>query len=250
MTNTFFARLFVGMLLLTGLSGCSTAPSSVSEEVAARVNRIGIVSIVAQELHRGYTGFTVFGNEYEKQDISTWKVDDEYEKQVADTVREIGKVPVIAEKDRKEFLGAHLPNGPYEAPAFNSPRWSAVTEVAKNYARQNNLDAVVIVVRQITGDFLAGTNQSIRGVGFYARGFGDATRVSALHLLGVVALIDGKTGQPLASTSIRVVDFVPPDISRRQLSQIESTEALETRARLIKLPQGYWERAVRDLFGR
>jgi hypothetical protein len=241
---------FASILVVLGLAGCATTPRSVSESDSARIAKVAVVSVLAQELHRGYTGLTVFGNEYEKQDIVPWKIDAEYEAQIAESLRGLGKTVVVSEFDRKDFIHAQLPNGPYEAPAFNTPRWSAVEEAVKRHATKSGADAIVIVVRRISEDFLARTNQSFRGVGYYARGFGDTTRVSVLHAIGFVGLIDGKTGKPLAVTPLQSLEYVSPEIARQKLAPLDSPVGEATRKRLVETVRNDWERILRTLFGR
>ncbi len=243
-------RLVVMFLLLLGLGGCASTPRAVSDSESAAIRRVAVVSVLAQEFHRGYTGFTVFGNEYESADISSWNVDAAYEDQIGEVLRELGKTPVVVKVNRKDFLPAQLPNGPYEAPAFNTPRWDAITQVVKNIAATENLDALVIVVRRISPDFLARTNQSFRGVGYYARGFGDSTRVSVAHAIGFVGLLNGKTGSVSAMSTLQVTDQISPEEARKSISQLGASQRDVMQRKLVSLPRGYWERSVRDVFGR
>src|SRR3989442_7181178 len=77
------------------LAACATTQERVSTDALAKIKKVAVMSLTANEFHRQYTGFTLFGNESEKQDISSWKMDDEYEKQI----------PSVLTKDaRFEFI--------------------------------------------------------------------------------------------------------------------------------------------------
>jgi hypothetical protein len=257
--------LLIFALMFGVLSGCASAPSAISAETSARIKTVGVISLAAQEFHRGYTGLTVFGNEYQAMDISKWAVDDEFEKQIVETVAALGGVKAVRVPTvRKDFLDVHLPSGPYEAPAFRAPRWSAIAEAIKAYSKANSVDAVIVIVRRITDDFLARTNQSFRGAGFYARGIGDRTGVSVLHLIATAGLLDGKTGEPLAVAIVsqssneneyarytaQPIDHVAPELTRQPLPSVDSLEGQAIRKRLVELPALSWSPTIRKLFGK
>src|SRR5207247_9632242 len=64
------------------LAACATTQERVSTDALAKIKKVAVMSLTANEFHRQYTGFTVFGNESEMQDISAWRVDDEFEKRI------------------------------------------------------------------------------------------------------------------------------------------------------------------------
>ena len=97
------AKYFALVSLLIFLSGCAT--TRIAPETVSRLKRVGVISVTAQEFHRRYTGFTVFGNEREKQDISAWKVDDEYEIQMQTVLSKLGLFEAIrVQYDRTESI--------------------------------------------------------------------------------------------------------------------------------------------------
>jgi hypothetical protein len=118
------------------------------------------------------------------------------------------------------------------------------------------------VVRRESEDFVTGTNQIIRGAGFYSRAMVGSTHVSVLHLLGVVVLIDGRTGVPIASTFLArshegradtvarasPMLIVPSDLSRARLAELGDARAADIRRWLIDLPRDAWEPTLRALF--
>jgi hypothetical protein len=261
MTLTSMQRIF-GIFLVALLAGCASSPDRVSSDALARIKKVGVMSLAAHEFDRKYTGFTVFNNEYEKQDISAWKVDDEYEAQMLGALAKLSRFDTVRPAyERKDFYRVYDLNGPYDAPAFRTPKWSAVEEPLKAFAGKNSLDAILVVVRRESHDFLAGTNQYFRGAGFYARGMGDTTAVSVLHLLATVALIDGQTGKPLVVKElVRATDTsslakatpmtkAAPELPRTKLNALDREKLDTIRAQLIDLPKDAWEPTLRAMLG-
>ena len=197
-----FLRLLVRTVsvgLLALVVGCATTQIRITPDTLSKIKKVGVVSLTAQDFYRQYTGLTVLGNDEEKRDISAWKVDDEYEVQMQSALSNLALFePVRIPYQRADFNSVYDINGPWDAPAFRTPKWGAVEERLRSFASANSLDAVILVIRRESTDFLAGTNQYFRGADFYARGIGSMTSVSVLHLLATVAFIDGKTGKPIA----------------------------------------------------
>src|SRR3989442_10369901 len=86
------------------LAACATTQERVSTDAIAKIKKVAVMSLTANEFHRQYTGFTVFGNESEKKDISAWKVDDEYETQIRSVLTKVARFDVIqVPYERKDF---------------------------------------------------------------------------------------------------------------------------------------------------
>lgn len=252
--------VLIGMLVI--LAGCATTQERVSTNALAKIKKVAIMSLTAHEFHRQYTGFMVFGNEYEKQDISTWKVDDEYETQIQNVLTKLGRFDISRiSYERKDFYSVYDINGPWDAPAFRTPKWAAVEEKLKEFATRNSVDAIVVILKRESGDFLAGTNQYFRGAGFYVRGMGDKTSVSMLHLLSSAVLVDGQTGKPLATkilvrmqegwpgTVARAAPMmnIAPEISRAKLAELNHDAMMDVRAKLVDLPKDAWDPTLKAL---
>jgi hypothetical protein len=236
--------VLVGLLVL--LTGCAT--TRLTPDTVSRINKVGVMSLTAHEFHRGYTGLTVFGNEREKQDISAWKVDDEYELQMQNALSKLGLFETVrVPYERKEFYPVYNINGPWDAPAFRKD-WVNIEGQLKEFARKHSLDAVVVVIWRETDDFLASSNQRIRGAGFYARGVGDVTAVSVVHLLSSVAVIDGQTGKPSAVVGLTFTKKISPDLTRVEFTRLDDIKMAEVRAMLIDLPKDSWESKFRTIF--
>ncbi len=237
----FKCLVLVGFLIL--LAGCAT--TRIASEKVSRFKKVGIISVAAHEFHRRYTGFTVFGNESETQDISSWMVDDEYEIQMQTALAKLGLFEaVVVPYNRAEFYPVYTVNGPWDAPNFRK-EWVNVEEQLKNFAQKHSLDAIVMIIWKDYDDFLAQTNQRLRGAGLYARGFGNATSVSVIHLITSLAVIDGQTGKPIATVIPIFTKKVPPGLARAPLKSLDQTEL---RTLLVDLPKNNWEQRFREIF--
>ena len=235
----------VGLLVLL-TSGCAT--TKLAPDTVSRFKKVGVISLTAHEFHRRYTGLTIFGNEREKGDISAWKVDDEYELQMQSALSKLGLFEaVIVPYERKEFYPVYNITGPWDAPAFRK-EWGNVEEELKGFAQKHSLDAVVMVIWRESDDFLAGTNQRIRGAGFYARGVGDLTAVSVIHLISSVGVIDGQTGKPSATMGLVFTKKVAPELARATFAGLYETKIAEVRTMLIDLPKDGWEQKFMKIF--
>src|SRR5258708_17377561 len=71
-------------------------------------------------------------------------------------------------------------------------QWSNVEEEVKAVAKSNNVDALVLLVPRTSGDYFAGTNQLLRGLGTYAR-----SSIRKMHLISRLVVISGQTGTPI-----------------------------------------------------
>jgi hypothetical protein len=247
----------VALVLL--FAGCAGIPGKPGADTVSRLKKVGVVSVAANELNRQYTGLTRFGNERETLDIASWKVDDDYEQQIASAIAKLGKFEAVRIPGAREAL---LPI--YQANSLWDPnaRWDAVEGIVKGLASRGGVDAVVIVLRRDSNDFLANTNQIIKGAGFYAKGVASHTAVSVLHLFGSVVLVDGATGRPIASRLLvhnqegslfnpsarsAPMQDVPPELSRAKLDTHTEAQRVEIRRRLVDLPRNAWEPTMRAL---
>jgi len=192
-------------------------------------------------------------------------VDDAYEEQIAALIPRLGAFSAVKlDLDRKPFLPVYDINGPYDAPAFRTPKWTAVEVAFKDHAKKHDLDLIVVVIRRETGDYFTRSNQNIRGAGLYARGAGNSTGLSVLHLQSILAVIDGETGKPLVSKWLahtqEAVGFganiqraapsisAPPELSRTKTAEWTADQKSQLRAALIELPRNAWEPTLRASF--
>src|SRR3989442_6176502 len=77
------------------LAACATTQERVSTDALAKIKKVAVLSLTANQFHRQYTGFTGFGNESEKPDISAWEMDHEYETPIRSVLSKVARVDVI-----------------------------------------------------------------------------------------------------------------------------------------------------------
>ena len=247
----------LGLLLV----GCATPPAPIAHETAVRIHRVAVVSLTAKVFTRQYTGVTVFGNEKEELDISGWNIDAQYESQLAAELAKLPGITVVkVPYPEAEFSHVNDLNGPWDAPAFWGPNWVAIEGATRNYCAAHSLDGVIVLAKTKTGDFLAGTNQFFGGAGIYVRGPG--SRVSVMHLISKIALLDCTTAKPIAVRTlannqsdlpgaiVRSAPMLalPEDISRRPISQWSEQQRQQLQSDLATLPASAWGVTLRSMF--
>jgi hypothetical protein len=246
-------------------AGCATTPRTATPEAISGYKRIGVISVAAYSFSRLHVGFTVFGNEQEKIDSSTWSVDSSYEQQLATVLSNLGGFEVvIGEYSRSDFLRIYELNGPWDAPAFRGPNWGAIEKPIKDHCAKNQLGGILANFAVDAQDFIGGTNQYVRGAGLYTRGFGDSTRHSFLHLISGVALVDCQTAKPVAVRGLATTQEgwpgqilraspmkpFPTEISRMPLERLSEQQLASIKSSLVELPTKAWEPTIRAIFGR
>jgi len=229
------------------LAGCASTSKPLSE-TASSFKKIGVVSVAANDFSRRHVGVTVFGNEFEKKDISGWGVNKAYEAQLATAVEKV--------------FGALAVQAPYAAAEFsrlNESGWEAIESVAKAYCASAGVDAIVVAAPRKTGDIYAKTNQRLEGVGIY-------TRLSHghLHVLAVVGLLDCRTGKPVATANLarRSIESqngfpiiasdipttaIPKMIGRAKMSDWTQGDEQSVRRIVIELPERFWAEAMKEM---
>jgi hypothetical protein len=190
--KTNVLRLIGISAVLFSLSGCTTT-TPVSQEAAARIKRVGVVSVTARTFTRQYTGLTIFNNEKETINISDWKVDQHYEELIrANLQKSYGIDAVTASYDADQFEQVGKFIDTMSAPLFESATVDIAT-VVKNYCAANTLDAILLMRETGRGD--GRTNQGYSGAVVYTNGgFGKRT---SLYLVSNVRLLDCTTGKLL-----------------------------------------------------
>jgi hypothetical protein len=253
------AAAFFAVALLAFITGCATSTQRISPTVAAQFKTIAVISTVAQEFNRHYTGATAFGNEMEKINIADWKVDDEFEQQIVEAMNGLGPIKAVRLPDvRQQLLGINDPNGPWHAPAFTNPKWSAVEGKLRELAAKHKVDGFVFVTPRMSTDFLAGTNQLFTGSGFYARGFGGSTSVSVMHVIAWVSIADAN-GKPVGMLTLAgkhegwgshmsvPLTGVAADLARAPLSSYDEGRSKRVRALLVETPGKSWAATINTL---
>jgi hypothetical protein len=248
-------RWKIGSLVaMTVLTGCASGPAPLAPEMAAKLKRLAVVSVVAEELSRVYVGFTVFGNEREQMQIGPWAVDQAYESQLAAAARQVlGSEVVPVQVNRADFGHVNDMKGPWSAPAFQGSHWELVERQVKSLCAQQSLDAVLLVAQRNQQDPFGGTNQSVAGLGSYAR-----MNTSVLHLMASLAVLDCANGKPTVVRSVLAkaegdgamrtpVRAFTQELSRLQVAAWPESALPSVREAVIALPGSAWADTLKTL---
>lgn len=245
-------------LIAIALTGCASAPRTIAPDAAARIQRLGVVSVTAEEFTRQYVGVTVFGNEREKKSIAAWNLDKAYEDQIGAAAEKVlGATVVKAAYPVADFARVNALKNGWDAPAYWGPHWDVIEAPVREWCAANRLDAVLVAAQQKDLDPFSGTNQAVSGAGVYSARMG----ASVLHLLSNLSLLDCKTGEVLATQRLyrsqegryrdRLVSSpLPTEVSRLPIP--EWTPEIENRLRqeLQDLPKAAWTSTLRAMVSR
>lgn len=211
------------------LAGCATTDTErAPAETVQRLKRVAVVSNVADVIKRDYIGITVFGNERHAHPIGEWRLDQAYEAQIADLLRQADLTVADARLDAAAF------GGKPDAPAMLEP--------VRKACAAHGLDGLFLL-----------TKSGTKGIVVVADGRSRVQdrQLSSLHLLATLVLFDCATAQPAAIRDVRMgrrgggrepYRYLP---DRWPLSGEWKPEVLEeVRAELIKLPAQPFEDTV------
>jgi hypothetical protein len=186
-------------------------PKPIDAALAAKIKRTDVISVAGGEFNRRSIGLTVFSNDKETIDVPDWGIDKAYEAQIAEVIRAGRDISVVRAPYKRElFAKANELNGGWEG----GYAWKDIESAVQAHGTANSLDALFVLTRSGSGDFLAGTNQSFDRVGMYARGGVGATK-TYLHVVAPLALLDCQTGKPIEARLVaKKQEGLPGEISR------------------------------------
>ncbi|MDP5029984.1 MAG: hypothetical protein NWQ54_11870 [Paraglaciecola sp.] len=249
-------RLLVLLSIALYLSGCAVK-STLPNNVVVEFKKIGVVSQTAATLYKQHVGLTIFGNDYEPQDILEWKIDEVYAEQLASELQSTLNIePVILNKAQLDFGEVNSLTGPYSAPAFWGPNFSAIKDVTLKACVEYNLDALFIVTRFQTSDFIGMTNQKLEGAGIYSR-----RGNSVIHLLSKIGVMDCKSGKVLAVGTLKNESAssesflyqypkaqIDSKLAQKAFSEWNQEEKDNLRRTLLDLAKDAWRVTLRSMF--
>lgn len=253
-------RILVTLSIAAGLSGCVTAPKPIDAALAAKIKRTDVISVAAGEFNRRYTGLTVFNNDEETINVPDWGLDKAYEAQLAEVIKAGRDIAVVQAPYKRElFTKANELNGGWEG----GYAWKDIESAVQAHCAANSLDALFVLTRSWSGDFLAGTNQSFNGVGMYARGGLGPTR-TYLHVVATLALLDCQTGKPIETRRVasrqgglpgetsKSIPYrqIPFNKSQEPISTWTESELDDLRKALLVLPGFTWPTTVNSILPR
>ena len=245
------------------VAGCASTPPppSLNHDQATSIRKIAVVSIAADQLTYKHVGFTVFQNTETKEDIHMWQLDTTFAGKIANAIGATLSAEVILPNVDMALLSpVYDLNGPYDAPAFRTPNWNKVAAALRDIATQNNVDAIVVLLRTEFKDDIRRTNQNLKGLGIYSR---FSTRAAYAYM--TLYVIDANTGRPRAGTPVsegytfvgifRHLDLphieLPEALSDKLVSNMTPAESEQLKSIFLGLiDDGVSRATVRRLFGQ
>ncbi len=247
---------FISLFAVSLLTACATV-QPLPKEVVAAAKRIGVVSQVGDTLNKQYVGITVFGNEQDPQNIADWNLDLVYEQQLAAAVKTIFNVDAVLLSDRRaEFSEVNRPSGAYRSLGSEVPNFENVSETGNHVCQALALDAVVLAAKWKSGDFLGGTNQSLEGIGIYAR---PRRTNAAVHVLFKLGYFDCKSKKFLSIAPVMnvltpgsdsfgyVIARINGDLAAKPYSQWTPSDKQTLNQTVISLPVDAWTSTLRQM---
>lgn len=242
------------------LAGCASQQASLNPGNTLKIKRMAVVSVAARTFVQQSSGIN--GGGQEELDIVNWKLDDHYEKLFGAELQ-----------NRFHFSVARSPYSPtsflpvndilesWDQPGEPSPEWSSIQIAGRAHCRRNNLDALLIIGRSTSMDFLANTSHGLRGAGIYTRDT-PASHISAMHLIAKVILFDCATAKVLAVRSVGNIaedsstgrpDVAPvlaidPEEARIPIAEWSSARRQKVRTELGNLPAKTVADTLKSLF--
>jgi hypothetical protein len=179
---------------------------------------LGVISAAGSPIALKKVGITVFGNEYSEIPSDAWGIDD----LIVARVRAAAG-PGIAV--RRIAYGKEALFELYQKPGtglFNNPR-ANLTAVVRQIASNSHCGRYIVITRFIGS--LAGTNQSLEGVGFVIHGpFGKTAVFANIR----VTVFDGQTfairDDPFGSLGARLSSALARTIKDDSLRPVEGVE--------------------------
>jgi hypothetical protein len=254
------SRKLLGACVVVVLAGCAT--DRVPPDVASRIKRIAPIAMVGDVFERRFDASVIFLDEYDKKDISHWKIDAAYEQQLGSAAeRMLGVIVSRPKYSVEEFAHVNdLVTWKEDLLRFESrrnPNWRKIEAPARAYCSANSLDALLVVAKMRRGGG--------RGIGSVARAriytwAAPGLRRSELHVFAVIGLIDCRDGKKVASHTLEMsrdpaagymlpVTDLRMKIARTPISQWTPETDDRVRAAAIALPGRAWVDTLRSLFG-
>lgn len=223
--NRIISLIFTALAAAV-LVGCAT--TAAIDPKSEGLRKIGVVSVAGAYLTQMNVGFTALGNENVSSDISIWKLDDKYASIVADAVQKSTRIDTVAINAGADLLKPMFNPSSLQHVAFDlDARWSQAQEKLKSIAKENGVDALVLLSPMTSGDYFSLSNQILQGLGIYTRSLGNRKEVSKLHLICRLVVISGKTGKPIGHVPVSLVQpTIPGGPHQRGQPSIDISDAI------------------------
>lgn len=229
-----FRRLMRGgrlavLLLVFALFACQSVPFTIKEVQLQGIKKIGVASIIGNELSFVYVGPTVFNNKYRSYDIRNWKIDDFVTRTIKNAVTsETSFQYVDVEYSPETFKKL------YDS-RVSHPYYDYDVNVIKEELRQigidNSVDTLILVAKSIVD------REPPKGLGVFQRS------------IGII-----KYTKLIVRTSIRVFDVDSMEILALRYvldyGEIDDSRWTDDFSSLPVDEQRFFEDAVKEIFKR
>lgn len=233
------------LLLLVLLAGCATTPkfNPIPQETTAQLKRIAVISMQARKFYR--TDFGLLFAHHEQKDISEWGLDKIIEQQIASEVHNtLGLTVVNAPYSAPDFSHVNDPARPFEGSKLSWLNWRAINGATLSYCSTNSLDALLIVGLDYSVIRVGLDPRQLWGPGLYVNG-----KISQMFFVADIAVLDCKTGEPIAQRFINAPRLnLPDDLSSLSIAQWSDQQSQQIKTDLISLPELSWGYALRSMF--
>jgi hypothetical protein len=149
------------LIAVTSLSGClfDSTQVRITPEHAATIKRVGVISLVDKYPYIHYASTSVMESSFPKAVLKGWDAEREIQDLLRVRLKAKGFEVVSIPRD-KGLQAAYRTSWSYADP-------EAIHSQLYQIGQANAVDMVVVVYRQVTDDFIAKTNQNVRGYGIY-----------------------------------------------------------------------------------
>ena len=183
--HPFALRTAVVATFLLFASGCASI--QVSKSAAARIKKVGVVSIMGDRFQGRYLGTTVFNNKFYVADVSSWHIDRTLEDYAIGSLRR-------AKFDTGRLdLSPHTADDYYKKGLFNQGLDMHLFHALPALAAKQGFDTLVVIMKP----FDLQSKAFVPGYGFAERKFLGLS-VSSLFASFTLIVYDTKTGRQLA----------------------------------------------------
>ncbi len=176
-------RILAIALTMLVLGGCV---QTITPQQTSQIKSLAIITGFGEQIELNFVGFTVFTNRANKANVD-WQIDRHFKQRTQAELgsrfqfREIAYNPATIRQEPMSIFGAD--------PAI---------ALVRSVARPGVADAILYYGPARFDDTLGGSNQSVEGLGLYARSaFGFGTRTTVAFTAWRAVLFDGSTLQPI-----------------------------------------------------
>lgn len=188
-------KIILVLLLIVGLAGCAnTGP--MKPEQKAGIHNVAIVSLLGDQLEFTKVGFTVFNNDYFVRDTSSWELDSNTQKTIANALQISSPDIKVVDVPFNRALLFKIYKSPDSWGDYAS--LDRIEAELKSKLSETPVDAIILVYKQSAQDPVAFTSVHVRGFGVFYRTLPFVDSLMKPYAIFSIEVLDGKTLKPIA----------------------------------------------------